>query len=180
MSSDWKSYSNKNGIYWCSKFASSPKTPFSPVSKTLFLGTGIELLKGLGIVWGRGQLKFWGFLGFIPKFPRFSGLGTGTESLKTSGMLRGWGNPKYWGFFGGKSPKISEFRGGGGGKNLGDFPTTSPKLSLKKLEINPPKRSLMSANNLVGFQRNFKNFSFQHYWILIKFCKILQEFYRIL
>ena len=99
------------------------KPLFFPVPETLFLGTGIELLKGLGIVWGWGQLKFWGFLGFIPKFPRFLGLGTGTESLKTSGMLQGWGNPKYQGFFGGKSPKISEFRGGG--KNLGDFPTTS-------------------------------------------------------
>ena len=39
---------------------------------------------------------------------------------------------------------------------------------------------LMSANDLVGFQRNFKNLSFQHYRIFIKFCKILQEFYRIL
>ena len=101
------------------------KTSSFPVPETLLLGTGIELLKGLGIVWGWDQLKFWGFLGFIPEFPRFLGLGTGTEPLKTLGMLRGWGTPKYRGFFGEKSPKISEFRGGGGGKNLGDFPTTS-------------------------------------------------------
>ena len=108
------------------------KTPFFPVPETLFLGTGIELLKGLGIVWGWDQLKFWGFLGFIPEFPRFSGVGTGTEPLKTLGMLWGWGTPKYRGFIGGKSPKISEFWGGG--KNFGDFPHTSPNQVLRPQE----------------------------------------------
>ena len=108
------------------------KTPFSPVPETLFLGMGIELLKGLGIVWGRGQIKFWGFLGLIPEFPHFSGLGIGTEPLKTLGMFWGRGTPKYRGFFGGKSPKISEFWGGA------KSPEIFPPLELTKnfLKIN--------------------------------------------
>ena len=108
------------------------KTPFFPVPETLFLGTGIELLKALGIVWGWGQQKFWGLLGFVPEFPRFLGLGTGMEPLKTFGMLWGQGTPKYRGFFGGKSPKISKFWGGGGGKNLGDFPTTTQYRNVQR------------------------------------------------
>ena len=61
------------------------------------MGTGFKLLKGLGMLWGRGKLKIWGL-------------------------------------FVGKSPKIPKFRGGGGGKILGDFPHTSSQ-DLKDSKI---------------------------------------------
>ena len=108
------------------------KNPFFPVPETLFFEDRDRAIKGFGIFWGWGQLKFWRFLGIIPKFPRFSGLGTRTEPLKTLGMLRRRGTPKYRGFFGGKSPKISEFWGGA------KSPEIFPPLELTKnfLKIN--------------------------------------------
>ena len=68
--------------------------------------------------------------------PQISGTGTGLQLLKCLGTLWGRGSPKFWGFFGGKSPKIPKSRGGGGGRNIGDFPTTNcdQKLLTLKLE----------------------------------------------
>ena len=109
----------------------------------------LQLLICLGTLWGRGNPKLWGFWGEnprktpnfgdgdggspnfgvfwekIPENPRISGMGTGLQLLKCSGTLWGRGNPKFWGFFWGKTPKIPKFRGGDGGRNIGDFPHTS-------------------------------------------------------
>ena len=45
------------------------------------MGTQLQLLKCLGMVWGRGNPKFWGLLGKNPrKSPKF-GVGTGERIL---------------------------------------------------------------------------------------------------
>ena len=44
-------------------WGSIPKNP-----QKMGMGTGIEPLKGLGILWGRGRLKLWGF--FRGKSPK--------------------------------------------------------------------------------------------------------------
>ena len=41
------------------------------------------------------------------------------------GDTLGTGKPQILGFFGGKTPKIPKFRGGDGGRNIGDFPHTT-------------------------------------------------------
>ena len=50
------------------------------------MGTGIEPLKGLGILWGRGRLKLWGFFG--GKSPKNSkngaGMGEGFSGILSS------------------------------------------------------------------------------------------------
>ena len=85
----------------------------------------IKLFKTLGTFWGRGRLKFWGFIGVYPqKTPNF-GDGDGVTTFKMFGDTLGTGKPQISGFFGGKFPKISEFWGGDGGRNIGDFPTTN-------------------------------------------------------
>ena len=51
-----------------------PETP-----QILGLGTGFELLKDSGTLWGQGKLKFWGFLWGNPqKSPNF-GVGSGDK-----------------------------------------------------------------------------------------------------
>ena len=85
----------------------------------------IKLFKTLGTFWGRGQLKFWGFIGVYPqKTPSF-GDGDGVSSPEMFGDGLGTGNPQILGTFGEKSPKNPKFWGGDEGKNLGDFYHTS-------------------------------------------------------
>ena len=62
----------------------------------------------------RDSSNFGDFLGFT--YPR---------KTPNFGDASGTGKPQILGIFWGKSPKIFKFWGGGGGKNLGDFPTTT-------------------------------------------------------
>ena len=79
----------------------------------------------LGMLWGRGQPKFWGFIEVHPrKTPNF-GDGDGVRGVKIIGDSLGTGNLQILGIFGEKSPKIPKFRSGDGGNNLGDFYHTS-------------------------------------------------------
>ena len=70
-----KDFSLETGIF----FASSPKISDFPLQ---YFGTGIGIEK-IGDSLGTGTAKTLGYLGFIPKFPRFSGLETGTKPLNT-------------------------------------------------------------------------------------------------
>ena len=64
-----------------------------------------------------------GIFGDYPKkSPKF---GDGDTGLISFGDASGTGRAKTLGIFGENSPKISDFRGGDGGKILGDFPLTS-------------------------------------------------------
>ena len=85
----------------------------------------------LGMLWGRGQPKFWGFIEVHPrKTPNF-GDGDGVTGLKIIGDSLGTGNSQILGIFGEKSPKIPKFWGGDRGRIIGDFHTTSVNLSLR-------------------------------------------------
>ena len=75
----------------------------------------------LGMLWGRGQPKFWGFIEVHPRKPPNFGDGDGVTGLKIIGDSLGTGIPQILGIFGEKSPKIPKFRSGDGEKNLGDF-----------------------------------------------------------
>ena len=83
----------------------------------------IKLFKTLGTFWGRGRLKFWGFIGvYPPKTPSF-GDRDGVSSLEIFGDGLGTAKPQILGTFGEKSPKKPKFWGGDEGKNLGIFTT---------------------------------------------------------
>ena len=103
--------------------------------KTLIFRDGDKFLKGLGKIWGRGELIFWGVLGYIPEKPQFLGMGMGIELPKGSGMVWGRGSLKFWGF-GGKNPQKSpNFWAGTGERILGIFNTlagTTPVTVMKK------------------------------------------------
>ena len=73
------------GDLWGTGMTKSPKTPKFGV------GLGTELLKGLGILWGRGKLKVRGILGEkSPKKPKFRG-GDGNRALEMFGDAPGMG-----------------------------------------------------------------------------------------
>ena len=84
------------GIYW----GLSPKNPH--ISG---MGTGFHLLKCLGMVWGRGNPKYWGFLGRNPrKTPNF-GDGDGVTAPKMFGDGLGTGKPQNLGWGRGKESR---------------------------------------------------------------------------
>ena len=91
--------------------------------KTPIFRDGDKFLKGLGKLRGQGKLIFWGFLGFIPEKPQFSGMGMGTELPKGSGMVWGQGSFKFWGFWGENPRKSPNFGAGTGERILGIFTT---------------------------------------------------------
>ena len=58
MEKFWGFFGDGDGFDFEFFWGSIPKNP----QKT-GMGTGIEPLKGLGILWGRGRLNLWGFFG---------------------------------------------------------------------------------------------------------------------
>ena len=89
---------------------------------------GDRALQNLGTFWGRGQPKYWGFLGVNPRKPPNFGDGDGVTAPKMFGDALGTGKPQTLGIFGEKSPKIPNFWDRDGGKNLGDFYHSLPTL----------------------------------------------------
>ena len=83
--------------------------------------SGTGKLQTLRTFWGGGQSKFWGFIVVYPQKTSNFGDGDGVTAPKMFGDALGTGKPQTLGIFGEKSPKIPNFRGGDGGKNLGDF-----------------------------------------------------------
>jgi len=69
------------------------------------MGLGIDPLKVLGILWGWGKHKNWGFLGVkTPKNPKFRGE-VGARALKRFGDSLGTGQTQLLRYFWGKIPK---------------------------------------------------------------------------
>ena len=87
----------------------------------------------MGTFWGRGQLKFWGFIGVYPQKNPYFGDGDGVSPPEMFGDGLGTGKPQILGIFGEKSPKNPKFRGGDGVKNLGDFYHTILDLNNGKM-----------------------------------------------
>ena len=75
----------------------------------------------LGMLWGRGQPKFWGFIEVHPrKTPNF-GDGDGVTTLKMFGDTLGTGEPQILGVFWGKTPENPQISGWGRGKKYRGF-----------------------------------------------------------
>ena len=85
------------------------------------MGTGIEPLKGLGILWGRGKHKSWGFFGAkTPKKPKFWGE-VGARALKRFGDNLGTGQSQLLGNFQWKIPENPQISEWGRGKESRGF-----------------------------------------------------------
>ena len=69
--------------------------------------------------------KLLGIFGIYPQIPPFFGAGDGDGVFENFGDASGMGKPQISGILWGKIPENLRISGRGGGKNLGDFPTTT-------------------------------------------------------
>ena len=68
---------NPRSVLWTEILQENVLGFIPEIPRFLGMGTGLELFIGLGILWGQGKLKLWGFWGENPKKSPNFGAGTG-------------------------------------------------------------------------------------------------------